>query len=211
MKVLSAILTNPWCLKNIGIGEGVVYSGVESLVEDDINESLNYSIEEKFIDFHEDFCFKPTVLASANNSEFSYQKTQFKNANELCLLLAHWRSRGLYAFYIKKNDILLEQFEIYMKDNIENRCHGGFGHLFNYFFDKISASNSIRMFDGEDVLEFQSNAYAITGNIDLLLEVQSTIIDYHNMPEVQVGFSYKTSTDFYEVNKNDNLEWLGPF
>ena len=59
MKVLGVTLSNPWCLKNIGMNEGFVYSGIESLIADDINDSLKYFVEDGFINFHESFDFKP--------------------------------------------------------------------------------------------------------------------------------------------------------
>ena len=209
MKVLGVTLSNPWCLKNIGMNEGFVYSGIESLIADDINDSLKYFVEDGFINFHESFDFKPIVLVQAKYSVFSYQKTAFENVNELCLLLAHYRSRGEYIFCIKKNDILLEDFEKYMKENIDIRHYSGFGYLFNFFFDEILFSNSTRIFSGEDVIDFQYNAYGVTGGIDSLFEIQSLVMEYPDIPEVKLGFSYQTSTEFFDVIKDGNLEWIG--
>lgn len=96
-----------------------------------------------------------------------------------------------------------------MVENIGNHFYGGFGYLFNIFFDEIKTSNDVLIFHGEDIIAFQSNAYGITGDIDSLLNIQSLIKEYPNMPEVTLGFSYDTSTEFCDVNKDDNLEWLG--
>jgi hypothetical protein len=209
MKVLGVTPSNPWCLKNIGISEGFVYSCVDFLIGDEINEGLGYFVEDGFINFHESFDFTSTILSSGKKPDFSYQRTTFKNENELCLLLAYNRSSEDEILIIQKNDPLLKKIEDYIGENTGKYNIWLFGYLFNYFYNDLINSDFLRIWSPQNIIGTGWCTYVMTGNSDLLSDVENRIYDYPDMPKVQLGFSYKTEIEFFDVIKDGNLEWIG--